>query len=360
MKILVCGMAAVGLALPVGAWAQAPEAGAPLVVAVKDIPPLVEVSGQQVSGFDVDLVRAVAAGLGRPVEFRVMDSMTNLLGAVERGEVDLAASGITVTAEREQQVDFSHATMNSGLHIAVRGTEEEASIFATVAEALLTWEMAKTLGILALFLLCSGAVLWCIELGSGSLPNHPRDGIPVAAWLAWAVMTTIGFGDVTPKRKLGRLATVPIFFVGILVSGVVTSQITAAMTIQKIEATGALVQGPDDLRRRSAATVAGTTSVAALDDLGAHVREAPTLEAAFALLEGGEVDAVVYDAPAILSYVNGAGKGRVRVAGGLFDKQDYGFAFPPGSALREPANRALLGLRKDGTYDKLHRKHFGD
>lgn len=331
-----------------------------LEVVVGEIPPLVNLEADgTVSGFTVDLVHAVAAELGRPVEFTASRSMDELLGTVERAEADFAAAGITITEPREARVDFSHATMHSGLRIAVRGSGEAPSQIWTAVQSLLSWSMLKLFGILLAFLLLAGVLLWFSDLGSKNIPEDFRTGVPTASWLAWACMTTIGFGDVTPGKWIGKLITIPVFFVGVVVVSVISGQVTSALTMQKIEASSALIQDADDLRRRSVATVEGTTSVQALDARGAKVRAVSTIGEAFVQLERGQVDAVVYDAPVLLAHVSGPGAGHVVLVGDMFEKQDYGFAFPPGSALRELVNRALLKLQSNGTYDRLYRKHFG-
>jgi ABC-type amino acid transport substrate-binding protein len=96
-----------------------------------------------------------------------------------------------------------------------------------------------------------------------------------------------------------------------------------------------------------------------LEKVDAFVVTAKTIDLAYEKLLNDEVDALVFDSPTILYYAHGRGAGKVSVVGPLFDIQYYGFLFPHGSELREPVNRALLKLRKNGTYDRLYSKWFG-
>lgn len=48
------------------------------------------------------------------------------------------------------------------------------------------------------------------------------------------------------------------------------------------------------------------------------------------------------------------------MVGALLRPEKYGVAFPTGSALVEPVNRAILKLREDGTYETLRKRWFGD
>ena len=74
--------------------------------------------------------------------------------------------------------------------------------------------------------------------------------------------------------------------------------------------------------------------------------------------ENGGAEAVVFDAPVLAYYANNS-KGMAKVAGPVFQRENYGIAIPTGSPLAEQINQSLLRLREDGTYDVLYRKWFG-
>jgi polar amino acid transport system substrate-binding protein len=78
------------------------------------------------------------------------------------------------------------------------------------------------------------------------------------------------------------------------------------------------------------------------------------------LLDSGEVDAVVYDAPVLQYYASHEGRGNVAVVGNVFHGESYGFALTEQGNLREPVDRAMLALRESGVYYRIHRKWFGN
>ncbi len=84
------------------------------------------------------------------------------------------------------------------------------------------------------------------------------------------------------------------------------------------------------------------------------------MEDAFDALLKGEVEAVVYDAPNLLYYANGEGKGKVTVVGNIFEPQDYGLALPQGSPLREKITRAILKLIESDELESIKVKWFGN
>ena len=64
------------------------------------------------TGFEIDLVAAVAERLGREVEI-VNIPFNGLFSAVQSGRIDLAVSSITITAERLESVSFAQPYYDS-------------------------------------------------------------------------------------------------------------------------------------------------------------------------------------------------------------------------------------------------------
>ena len=88
--------------------ASASGADAPLVMATtSNSPPYVYRGADgEFTGIDVEIARAAAARLGRPLEIRVVAS-NEMLPAVKSGEADMAGSGLFITKNRLKSVDFS-------------------------------------------------------------------------------------------------------------------------------------------------------------------------------------------------------------------------------------------------------------
>lgn len=69
-------------------------------------------------GFDIDLLQAVAADQGLVLEFRDMD-FDSLVPALQGGNIDIAASGMSITPLRLKQVAFTDPYIEAGLVVAV-------------------------------------------------------------------------------------------------------------------------------------------------------------------------------------------------------------------------------------------------
>ena len=69
-------------------------------------PPYEFREGDEIVGIDPSIMREVSRATGRELIIEDM-SFDSVITAVVTGKADVAASGITVTPERMQQVDFS-------------------------------------------------------------------------------------------------------------------------------------------------------------------------------------------------------------------------------------------------------------
>jgi ABC-type amino acid transport substrate-binding protein len=324
-----------------------------LTVAIEITPPCVMLNDRHYSGFDIELWEAIAKELGLEFTYNQTDLKSMFTDLVE-GNADVALSCITITDERERIVDFSHHYLDSGLRIMVLNktkfslAESVKSIYSPI--------VVKSLSYIGLFIVICGHVFWWVERGHKYISTKFIPGIFQAFWYVLVTMTTVGYGDIVPRSWVGRLMAFLVMIIGIGIFGWTIAQLSSAITLQTLHSD---ITDHWDLRDRLVATVEGTTSVTALEKLGALVVPTKTIDHAYEKLLNEEVKAVVFDSPTILYYARNKGAGRVSVVGPLFDIQYYGFLFPQGSPLRESVNRALLKLRTNGTYEKLHNKWFG-
>lgn len=343
------GLAA-ALALTGAAGAMAAEPA--LVVGVAPFPPHVMESPQGVRGFDIDIWTAVAESIGSESTFRLMP-LEQLTEAVQGGDVDVAIAGMSITSERELEMDFSHPYMESGLRILTT-TDQEPAIIRVFRSITAEAELSALGALVAFFLICSN-VLFFVERGSSGISRRYFPGILEAAWCVLATITTVGYGDVTPRRWTGRLVSLLVMVIGIALFGVAIAQLSAGLMLAELTSD---IGGPDDLGDRPVATVAGSTSTLAALRLGARLVEVERIEEAYGLLQSGAVEAILFDAAPLMQYARQEGGTAVVLVGPLIERQSYGIAFPPGSGLRENVNRALLALRESGEYDRIYARWF--
>ncbi|WP_102027610.1 transporter substrate-binding domain-containing protein [Salirhabdus sp. Marseille-P4669] len=72
----------------------------------------------ELEGFDIDLMKAIAEEAGFSVDFETME-FDGLLGSMRTGKNDIGIAGISITEERKEEIDFSDKYYDSGLILAV-------------------------------------------------------------------------------------------------------------------------------------------------------------------------------------------------------------------------------------------------
>jgi ABC-type amino acid transport substrate-binding protein len=325
----------------------------PMVVAIEVIAPCVMKSEGGYTGFEIELWQEISKELG--LEFSYYETnMDGIFKDLVDEKAHVGFSCITITHAREQLVDFSHHTLDSGLRILV-SNKKTFSLIQPV-KSLFSPLVMKAMAYLGLFIVVCGHVFWWVEKGKHIISVNYFPGIFQAFWYVMVTMTTVGYGDIVPRKWVGRAMAFLVMLIGIGFFGWAVAQLSSAITLQKLHSD---ITDHRDLRNKIVATVEGTTSVDALDDLGAIIIPVKLIDQAIEKLLAHQVDAVVFDSPTILHYARNEAAGKVTVVGNLFDLQYYGFLFPQGSELREPVNRALLKIHETGQYEKIFNKWFG-
>jgi polar amino acid transport system substrate-binding protein len=326
-----------------------------LRVGVSSFPPFVFKKGGVFTGFEVALWEAVADQLG--VESRYEHhTLSGLLRKVKNRQVDIGFAGISKTEGRERDLDFTHATYKSGLHILVR-TKGRLRFFASLRDV---WKqrgrnIVQAVAGLGAFVAMLSHAVWFVERGQGSFAADYAQGIGDAVWYTVVTVSTVGYGDFTPVTLAGRVLGVIAIIVGYAFFALFIAELNSALVLEKLRSS---IRGPEDLRGRRVATVRGTAAETWLNKYDAAVLPKPTFQDAVVLLLQEEADAVVFDAPVVQHYVKEHGSDAFHVVGPRFEEHDYGFVIPEHSPLREQVNRAILHLVETGKYERLYRQWF--
>jgi polar amino acid transport system substrate-binding protein len=328
-----------------------------LNVAVRVIPPFVVFDGDRYSGFSIDLWQAVANDMGWKFRLTRKESVMDLIGAVQKKEVDLGIAAISITSKREELIDFSQPMFDSGLQIMVRSSASAASPMRSMWNFLTSPGFKELLVVLGLLIFLPLPIIWLLERPKGSQFVHSETRVgAVFKSIWWTATTLIGQGTDTPISLGGKILAITWMFVGLVFVSYFTGNITAALTVQRLESG---INSPNDLFGRQVVTVKGTTAAQFLQTLGIPATEVADVPAAFAAIQSKSAEAMVYDAPIMLYFAANLGKGQVEMAGPVFKPESYGIAFPLDSPLRENVNRALLRIKESGRYTEIFDRWFG-
>jgi polar amino acid transport system substrate-binding protein len=328
--------------------------GKTLTIATRVLPPFVTEENGELGGFSIELWQKIAQELGVKSEFKKAADVSSLLELVRAKKTDIGIAAISVTAQREQEFDFSQPIFESGLQILVRSQGQQSSIRRLVS-SIFNPTLFQLLGLMVLILLVPAHIVWLVERNhsGGFLKNSNYfPGIFKACW--WAAATLATQAEEMPKGPLGRFIAIVWMFISVVFIAYFTATVTTSLTVEQLQSN---IKGLGDLADKKIATIAGTTSSAYLKQQRLQVKEFE-IGKAYEALNNAEVDAVVFDAPILLYYAARDGKGKVQVVGSIFRKEGYAIALPTGSPYRKPINNALLSLQEKGTYQEIYDKWF--
>jgi polar amino acid transport system substrate-binding protein len=334
--------------------AQPPDAN--VRVATRLVRPFVYQENGALQGFSIELWREIGQRLGVRSEFVVKDTVPDLLQSVKSNDTAIGIAAISITSEREQELDLSQPMFDAGLQILTPLKKSSGGV-ARIVAALIASTALPILGIVFLIIVVIAHLVWFFERRAPSgILSRPAyyPGILEAGW--WAASTLATQADQMPRTALARIVAVIWMFSSVAFIAYFTAAVTSSLTVQQLKGD---INGPDDLAGRRVATVSGSTSAEYLQQHHVDTIGFADVDQALQALTRGEADAIVYDAPILMYHASHEGKGTTEMVGSPFRRESYGIVFPTGSHYRKLVNEALLNLKEDGTYDRLYTKWFG-
>ncbi len=335
-----------------------------LKVVLADCPPFVMERAGQVSGLAVYLWEEVARELGLAWEYEVrpLGALLESLGDQSQpsGEADVGISCISVTADREKRVDFSHSFNETHTAIAVRETSLGGAVLGFMTHPTVWKAFLAILAGAALI----GLVFFLLEhKNNKKLFSDPSPlGKTVETMIIGLLFVTNGpIRFYRFKRLSSRVLATVLALSGTVLIAAVTAVLASSFTLQTLQSE---VRDVDDLRRLQVGTLSGSTSSAFLDEEGVVHQLRPDLDSLIRDLDAGTLDAVVSDA-AFLQYRirKGQEQGEYKQLTVLpveLQAQNYAFVLLEGSPLREDINRALLTVRKQPEWRDLVIRYLGE
>lgn len=324
-------------------------------VATKSFPPFVFEDSGRYAGFSIDLWNEIAKELNLESEIYGEKTIPDLLSSIKEGNTDIGMAGITMTSEREKDVDFSLAFFESGLQILV--SNNNIYPWQVVIFFLFSPILWSTILFLIIVISIAAHLIWILERKQN--PEFPKkyiEGIWESFWWAVVTMVTVGYGDKTPRGVAGRIVATVWMFTGVMLISYFTASVTSALTVEKLDNNITTIQ---DLHNKPVGTVRNTTAEEFLASTKVYVVLFDSIEQAYTALEEGKIKAIVYDAPVLRYYAQAQSNGNARVVGSVFAKQSYGIALKSNSPYRESINQAILRLKENGTYDRIYEQWFG-
>ena len=344
------------LAAAVPAQNQAPTPPERLVVGVTDSPPLSYQNDDGTwTGLGVVVWQQVANQLGLQYELRQI-ALADVTQGLAEHTLDAAIGAVPVTPEGEAVHDFSQPYLVTGLGFALR--QQETMLWSAVMHAMVDPRLLSVVGAIIASVLVVGIIIALVERRSRTTDfgGSMRESLSMGVWWAAVTMTTVGYGDATPKTTFGRALALVWMFVGVIAVAFLTATVTSVLTIAHLRGS---VEHPSDLLHLRLGVVDAGAGSDYLSHRHVPYATYPTYEEALASLDRGQLDAVVATLPVLRALVSQQWTGRLQVSPIVLEPLLYGIALPENSSLGNRINEALLSVTHDDSWRDTEERFLG-
>ena len=294
-------MLALALALAAGAQTPAdvgppaplPPGSPEMRVGVFPLPPYaIRMAGDQWGGVSVNLFRQCAEQFKLPYRLVAFDTIHAALAAIREGQIDLIASGLDVTPERERFMDFTRAFEQSGTSAVVR--LDRSPTMAMLLRQVTQSHLPRMLAALLAIMVGMAVLLALFERRRN--PAHFGGGwlqsVGESLWWSVTTMTTVGYGDRVPVTRAGRFLGGAWMLLAFVLMTVLGGVIASELTVTRFQP---MIRGVEQLKSVRCAAVQDSAAEATARVEGLQVQTFPTLDAALRGLQDLRVDAVLGD-----------------------------------------------------------------
>lgn len=327
-----------------------------LTIGTRVVPPFVIDEGNgEYSGISIYLWEHIGNELGLKFSYKE-DDIQGMLEGVSNGSYFAAVSALTITSEREESVDFTHPFYVTGLGIAV--PYKSTGLLGSI-RSLFTPDFWWVVLLLIGLLLFWGILVWIFERQENQeeFGGSAAEGIGNGFWWAAVTMTTVGYGDKSPRTLGGRVVGFIWMFTAIIVISFFTASIASSLTVTQLDSR---VSGPGDLPNARVGVLVNSATQEYMVQENIRVQPFNSLDEGLEAVDEERIDAFVHDAPIIGYMIQQDFRNQVRLLPNTFNDQYYGIVLPINSEYRNLINRILLDFINSDEWESMLKDYFGE
>ncbi|NKI32414.1 transporter substrate-binding domain-containing protein [Croceivirga thetidis] len=268
-----------------------------LIVGYAPAAPFIIQEDGLLEGINIWLWRKVADDLELEYTLKQMN-FSEMLTAIKSGEIDVSINPLTITGDRSKEMEFTHSFFASHSTIAVAQLSSFQKIKQFV-ESFFRLNFLRGFLLLFIILLFFGMLAWLFERRGNPEFRKNHKGIWDGLWWSAVTLTTVGYGDKSPKTRGGKIAALGLMLSGLLFVSGLTASIASSLTVNQ------LANSSDSFNAFKDRKVGTVKSSESRDFLRVHffkdVIEYEGVVPGLKDLKKGQLDAFIYDEP-ILQY----------------------------------------------------------
>ncbi len=312
------------LLFAVGSFCSKAQNEDTLIVGYQMSPPFVYEENGELAGISVWLWNEISRRDSIPYKL-VPCTLSEVLDKLSNHEIDLNISPLTITGERSKTMDFSppYYIANSTVMVKSASALKKAWIFVA---SFFSINFFRALGTLFLVIFVFGFFVWLFERKGNPEEFHPSiKGIWSGIWWSAVTMTTVGYGDKSPRTLGGRFIALIWMFAAIIIISGFTAGIASSLTVNQLS------WSQENITSFKEKPV-GTTSNSATEkwlkkNFFKNVRSVDSIKKSVDMLGQGQLEAIAYDEPYLRSIMQKDSLSQYEILPISFNKQLYAMGF---------------------------------
>ncbi len=319
-----------------------------LIIGLTETPPFVVQENGDFKGLSISSWELVNQKLDRDYEYRIYPSLIELLKGIENKEVDFSINPVTVTVQRMQRLDFSQPYFISNTGVA----KKTENVFWNYLFNLFSWNFISAILVLLGILFFFGFLVWIFERKKNEEEfGGGFKGILQGFWWSAVTMTTVGYGDKSPRSFGGRFIALIWMFMAVIMISSLTAGIASSLTVQSMYDE---INSVQDLSRFDVVTVTGSSAQELLEQYNIPAKEVPDAGEGIRQIFDGKTSLFIYDQPILKYEIDRHGlNDELEVLPRTLKKDYYSYSFPKGSSLLKTIDPILVSTLKTMKWNTL-------
>lgn len=323
-----------------------------LSIYLKKAEPFVIKDSEKYSGISIWLLEKISQEMDFHYELHEAE-LPDILDKLSSAECDLSVNPLTITADRIQKFDFSQPFYVTNSAIAVKNNEFD-KMLGTVKK-FFSIDFLKVVGLLCIVIFIFGFVTWLFERKANEEFGEGWSGLWHGMWWSAVTMTTVGYGDKSPRTFGGRVMAFVWMFTAIIIISGFTASITTSLTVNSLSDK---LQSVNELQDFKNGSIEKSATAEYLNNRGISFAGTSTVDEGIEQLHQENVETFIYDEPILRYKIKNSGYPDIKVLPFKFNLQYYGFAFPKGSKFSKELDQVLLKITESPEW-KMQLKKYG-
>jgi polar amino acid transport system substrate-binding protein len=323
-----------------------------LVIGYYPSAPFVIEGANGLEGISVWLWNEIEKEVDKPFIYKKL-TLDEVVKGISSTEIDMTINPLTITSERSEIMDFSapYYISNSSIMVPSVSSFEKGLQFIT---SFFSLNFLRAIGALFLVVFIFGFIAWLFErkankdeFGTG------LKGLGSGIWWSAVTMTTVGYGDKSPKTPGGRVVGLVWMFAAIIIISGFTASIASSLTVNQLSWNQSSI---DAFKEKNIAVIEKSATESFLE-----LRFYKKLKPYKSLLEcrdalaNGNVAAVSHDEPQLKYIAQSDTLGLFEILPVSYNSQLYAFGFSEDvpESLKEVISNELLKVTESTDWKVL-------